>query len=114
MFVLEVSTNKKLKAVIEPLVEPDYKALTRKRFFFNWKAEKSNAVYKLRIDRNADIPGVVSASFVHDEQRVEIKLLAVSAENVGKAKQIDRITGNLIAFTCRMAIKKYGAAAAVS
>ncbi|MCW3105844.1 MAG: hypothetical protein JWQ09_350 [Segetibacter sp.] len=56
----------------------------------------------------------MSLIFEDAEQRIEIKLLSVSAENVGTGKQIDRIAGNLIAFACRMAIKKYGSLAAVS
>jgi hypothetical protein len=48
------------------------------------------------------------------EYRIEIKLLAVSKENVGTSKIYDHISGSLIAFAARLSIKKYGADAAVS
>lgn len=55
------------------------------------------------------------------ESRIEIQLLAASAENVilehekgKKQKEYEKIAGNLIAWAARMAIAKYGIKACVS
>lgn len=49
-----------------------------------------------------------------EEKRVEIKLLASSAVNIGKHKIYDRIAGCLIAFACRRAVSMYGPEACIS
>ncbi|RZK66568.1 MAG: hypothetical protein EOO85_26675, partial [Pedobacter sp.] len=41
------------------------------------------------------------------EERIDIALLAVSLENIGKEKKFDRIAGTLIAFACKEAIRNY-------
>ena len=88
--------------------------MTKKHFSFNWKLEKSRAVYKLTTRGRTDILGLMSLSFFDDEQRIEIRLLAVAEQHKGSDKKIDRIAGNLIAFAARMSFKKYGAMAAIS
>jgi hypothetical protein len=114
MFLKVVSTNRKLPAIIELVVEADYKTITKKRYSFNWKPEKAGTVYKLTAKGYIDILGLMSLTFFENEQRIEIKLLAVVAEQIGKNKQVDRIAGNLIAFAGRLAYKKYGPMAAIS
>jgi hypothetical protein len=94
--------------------ESDFKKITKKRYFFNWKIEKSYTVYKLEILDQKDILGLVSIDIFDEEQRIEIRLLAVAKEQLGKDKTLDRIAGSLFAFIARFAVKKYGALAAVS
>jgi hypothetical protein len=49
-----------------------------------------------------------------EEKRIEIKLLAVSAGNIGKQRSYDGIAGCLIAYACRLAVAKYESEACVS
>ena len=114
MFLTVVSSNQKLQAIIEPVLETDYKTIAKKRYSFNWKAEKVRTVYKITIKGDIDILGLMSLEFFKSEQRIEIKLLAVVKENVGNDKKIDRIAGNLLAFAARLAYKEYGPMAAIS
>jgi len=114
MYVTVVSSNQKLPAIVEPVGEADFKTITKKRFSFNWKLEKVGTVYKLTAKGETDILGLISITSFDNEQRIEIKLLAVVKDHIGDGKQIDRIAGNLIAFAARLAYKQYGAMAAIS
>jgi hypothetical protein len=56
----------------------------------------------------------VSFEFFDEEYRIEIRLMAVLKEQIGRNKTLDRIAGNLFAFASKLSIIKYGALAAVS
>ncbi|MBI2257465.1 MAG: N-acetyltransferase [Flavobacteriia bacterium] len=112
MYIIDVKNNKKCAVKVKQIEEQDYKTLTKSRYYFNWKTEKENDVYKLVLDEN--ILGLMSLVNDKGDKRIEISLLAVSKENRGKNKRFDRITGILIAFACRTAIKYYGIEACVS
>lgn len=113
MYVIEMP-EKKQPVAIEPVTASDYRLITKKRYAFDWKLEKTKSVYKLRIKGQTDILGLISLDFFPKEERIEIRLLAVSKENEGKGKAIDRIAGNLIAYAAKLAIQAYGANAAIS
>jgi hypothetical protein len=104
------------KRVVIGLAEPDdFKMLTKKRFSFVWKTVKKVAtVYKLQIEGEKDILGVMGLVDWQEEKRIEIKLLASSGENIGKNKIYKNIAGCLIAFACRLAVIRYGIEACVS
>jgi|SRR6218665_210507 len=114
MYVTEISTGKIHKAIIELVTDEDYKSILKSTFFFNWKTEKDLSVYKLRINSDKSILGLMSLIYNEPEKRIEIHLLAVSKKNRGKQKQFDRIAGTLIGFACREAKKHYGIDACVS
>ena len=114
MYVLDLSDGSKLPAVIHLVKDDDYKKLTKKRYFFNWKQEQSRVVYKLHLSSQDDILGLISITYIDDESRVAINLLAVAKEQVGNDKQLDRIAGNLFAHAAKLAITRYGADAAIS
>lgn len=104
------------KRVVIGLAEPDdFKMLTKKRFSFVWKTVKKVAtVYKLQIEGEKDILGVMGLVDWQEEKRIEIKLLASSGGNIGKNKIYKNIAGCLIAFACRLAVIRYGIEACVS
>jgi len=114
MQVLEVSTRKRLQVEILPLESSDYKTITKKRYYFNWKEEKDYEVYKLQLIDSKEILGIVSIERIPEEWRIHIRLLTVSAENKGKEKIYDHIIGNLITHTAKIAIKEYAELACVS
>jgi hypothetical protein len=112
MHVMELASNQRHLVKVKLLDDDDYKEITKGRFYFNWKTEKTNDVYKLVIQD--EILGLMSCIRYDDEQRIEIKLLAVARESRGRNKKYDRIAGTLIAFACRQAMKHYGILGCVS
>jgi len=115
MHIIEVQSGHRKKVTIS-LAEPkDFKLLTRKRYSFTWKSlEKSATTYKLFIEGEDDILGVMALIDHPEEKRIEIKLLANSVENKGKGKKYDRIAGCLIAYAGRLSKAKYGDYACIS
>lgn len=114
MNIVEISTGK-IFAVLILLVEPaDYKSLGRKRYYFDWHSERNQEVYKLCKVGSDDILGLISLERIPDEWRIHIRLLTVSKENKGKGKIFDNITGNLIAFAAKTAVREYGELACIS
>ncbi len=114
MRIIEISTKKEYSVEILPVESDDYKYIKKDRYFFNWKTEKEEEVYKLRIIGSNDILGLVSIERIPQEWRLHIRLLSVSKENKGKEKQFDNITGNLIAHVAKIAVREYGELACVS
>jgi hypothetical protein len=115
MEIIEVATGFRKEIVISEAVADDYKVLTKKRFSFVWKTVATSAtVYKLQIEGDSDILGVMGLVDWPEEKRVEIKLLASSVENKGKEKRYAGIAGCLIAYACKLAVGKYAAEACVS
>lgn len=112
--IIDRLTEAYCEIIIEQIQNEDYKKITKRKFFFDWKTELENSVYKLKILGSEEILGLISLIHYPEESRVEINLLAVSKENRGKEKQYDDIAGNLIGFACREAISHYAEIACVS
>jgi hypothetical protein len=114
MEIIEPSTGKVHQVVIKPVQDEDYKTIMKKKYFFNWKTEKSHQVFKLMISGTDTILGLMSCITDEKESRVRINLLAVSIENRGKEKQYEGIAGILITFACQNAKAKFGLNACVN
>lgn len=122
MVIREVLTSENHEIVIDVIPEQELSMLTKKRYFFDWKAVFGEAIlYKLRIKGSTDIKGVMALIEFDKEHRIEIKLLAVSKENVvlkkekgKKQKEFEGIAECLIAYAGRRAITKFGSLACVS
>jgi hypothetical protein len=114
MNITHVKTSEKKDVIIELLTESDYKGITKEKYHFDWKTEKSNTVYKLRLLDDNAILGLMSIKEYPSEDRIEIVLLASSTDNTGKNKIYEGIAGALIAYACREAIKLFGENACVS
>ena len=103
MFVVEVKTGKKEKVRISQLKSSEVIKLDS--FDFEWSNETKFEVYKLSLISNEQIMGLLSIERVIEELRIEIRLLEISTENIGKSKLYDRIAGILIAFACKESFK---------
>lgn len=115
MFIIECSTQQEREAFITAVESGDFKKITRRRFFFDWKLVRDSCrLYKLILAGSGEILGLMGLMDHPEEKRVEILLLAVSAENKGAAKIYDGIAGCLIGYACRDALEKYDAYAIVS
>jgi len=108
MHVIEQATNENKPVVIQKITDDDFKKITARRYFFNWrKLSAFSDIYKLTQINDDDILGLIALVCFNAEQRIEIKLLAAVKENIGSDKLFDRITGCLIAFACKEALEKY-------
>ena len=108
MYIIEQITAEQRPAHILPTANDDFKKLTSTRYSFNWKKlKKENVIYKLTLKDNGDILGLMALHDYPAEERIEIKLLAVSVENIGKNKKYERIAGCMIAFAGRNALLKF-------
>lgn len=114
MNVVEVATGRVLNVEVLPVEASDYSRITKSRYFFNWKKERKEEVYKLQIVGSNDILGLISIEKIPDEWRIHVRLLTVSIENKGKDKIYERIVGNLLTFVCKIAIREYAELACVS
>lgn len=114
MDVVESSTGGIYPVEILPIAHSDFKSLSKDRYFFDWKLERNEEIYKLVIKGHDDILGLISLERISAEWRIHIRLLTVSLENVGKRKKYDKIAGNLIAFAAQIAVMEYGELACVS
>lgn len=115
MEVLEVKSGLRKPVVVRGAEEKDFKILTKRQYSFRWKALKGVAeIYKLHIEEEEDILGVMGLVYVPEDKRIEIRLLANAKENKGRNKVYDRVAGCLIAFACNLAAEKYKKDACVS
>ena len=114
MKIIDTSTGEKHSVDILPVEMDEFKTLRKDRYFFDWKIEKNQEVYKLQTKGSSDILGLVSIERIPQEWRIHIRLLTVSKENKGNEKKYDKIAGNLIAFVAKIAIREFGELACVS
>lgn len=114
MKITEVSTAKDYTIEILPVEDIDYKSLKKDRYFFDWKEEKEQEIYKLIREGSDEILGVISVERIPTEWRIHIRLLTVSRENKGKDKEYDKIAGNLIAYVSKLAVEEFGELACIS
>lgn len=114
MKIVDTSTGEIYSADIFPVEPDDFKMLRKERYFFDWKIERNQEVYKLLIKGSSDILGLISIERIPQEWRIHIRLLTVSRENKGSEKKYDKITGNLIAYASKIAIREFGELACVS
>lgn len=114
MNIKEVSTGKVFQIEILPVEKADFKSLTKGRYFFNWKDEENEELYKLVLKGENAILGLISIERIPSEWRVHIRLLTVSIENKGAKKIFDKIAGNLITHAAKIAVAEYGELACIS
>lgn len=114
MIVIETKTKQELKIEIKSIEKDDFKLLTKKRYFFDWKKEKKQEIFKLTLEGTKDILGLISIERIPEEWRIHIRLLTVSKENKGKKKEYENIAANLITHVSKIALREYAELACVS
>lgn len=114
MKIVDTSTGKEYPVEILSVESDDFKSLGKVRYFFNWKIERDQEIYKLQMTGSSDILGLVSLERIPNEWRIHIRLLTVSKENKGNGKKYDKIAGNLITHVAKIAVLEFGELACVS
>jgi hypothetical protein len=103
-------TGEEKQAIIELMSEEDFKIIRKKKdqFHFNWNKYKGKEVFKLRLLDEPEILGLMCITDHNDPatNAVEIELLEVGTDNIGKDKKFEKIAGCLIAFACRESFKR--------
>lgn len=103
MFIYAIDTGIKRKVIIEHINLSDLVELHT--FEFDWSKESKYETYKLSLASNRQILGLVSIERIVEELRIEVRLLEISIENVGRRKKYDGIAGILLAFACKESFK---------
>lgn len=114
MIIIDTETGQSHQVKIEAVESGDFKKITKRRYFFDWKEENDQELYKLKIVGTNDILGLVSCERIPEEWRIHIRLLTVSRENKGSDKKYESIAGDLITFISKIAVKEYAELACVS
>lgn len=112
--MVETATGEHHRVEIKAVDSSDYKTISKKKYFFDWRQEQAYEVYKLAITDTNDILGLVSFEKIPGERRIHIRLLTVSKENKGESKKYENIAGNLITFVSKVALREYAEFACVS
>lgn len=107
MKIINTRTNKEYVGEIEKVKKSDVQKLKgNENFSFDWSLEAENDVYKVKREGENETLGLMSISDIPKEKRIHINLIEVSKENIGKGKKFKNITGNLLAFACKIAFQK--------
>jgi hypothetical protein len=114
MKIVETSTGKEHLIEILPVERWEFDSLKKRRYFFDWRIEQDQEVYKLQMTESGDILGLVSLERIPEEWRIHIRLLTVSRENKGTGKMYDKIAGNLLTHVAKIAVRLFGSFACVS
>lgn len=102
--IIKIATNEKFDTVIERAARNDIEKL--KGFDFDWKVEYNDSekeVYKLRIQGQSEILGLISLSPMHEERAVFVHL--IERKDYKGEKLYAGIGGNLFAFACKLSME---------
>ncbi|MEO6831142.1 MAG: hypothetical protein ABI378_02725 [Chitinophagaceae bacterium] len=106
-----VKSGDSFSTEISLLIKAELKELNRKNGWqFDWAAEykiPSREIYKLAIANNPNIlQGVVSLEVKSDH--VYMHLIESAPFNIGKSKVYFGVSGNLVAFACKLSFQRGG------
>ena len=106
MYVINTATGDRHQVRITKLSTRALKKLSKDkvRFQFDW-TDTCDTIYKLVIIATGEVLGLVAIDILPAELRIEICLLEVSSENIGRGKKYEHIAGMLIAHTCRLSFE---------
>lgn len=111
MRIIDVETGKSITADIVLMESADFKTISRRNNQFgqfNWNNCLGKEVYKCIEYPGKRILGLMCLTEHSDPatNAMEIELLEVSEDNIGKKKKISGIAACLIAFACRESFKR--------
>jgi len=101
MYVLDLINKKKIAVQISEANNSDLEQ--NDSFEFDWNHESEFGVYKLETKSSNEILGLISLNIIYEELRIEIRLIEIQKQSVGKSKRYERIAGVLLGLACKRA-----------
>lgn len=101
MYVIDLIENQKIAVQVTKAQNSELRS--NNDFEFNWSEEIEYDVYKLETKVSNDVLGLISIKIISEELRIEIRLLEIRKDQIGKNKRYQKIAGILIAFACKKA-----------
>ncbi|WP_394775691.1 hypothetical protein [Flavobacterium sp.] len=107
--ILNTISGDSFQTEVSRITSVDLKTIIKKNGWnFDWKSEFKDIqkeVYKLTIVNNSNIiQGALSITI--EEDHVYMNLLESSPFNIGKNKLYEGVSGNLVAFACKVSFQK--------
>ncbi|KGE89698.1 MAG: hypothetical protein ACE362_07120 [Phaeodactylibacter xiamenensis] len=107
MKVRHKSSGELIEARVEPVEGKDWANIEKNNAFqFDWTLEKRHETYKVRLDSDEEILGLISFKDIPGEFRIHICLIEVNRRDVGRKKRYDHLAGCLLAFACEQSFKR--------
>lgn len=107
MKVRHKSSGELIEARVEPVEGKDWANIEKNNAFqFDWNLEKRHEAYKIRLDSDEEILGLISFKDIPREFRIHICLIEVNRKDVGRKKRYDHLAGCLLAFACEQSFKR--------
>lgn len=107
MKILHKPSDTLKTAVIALMENDDWEQVYQSdEFEFDWSKERKWTVYKLTLEDDTIIQGLISVEDVPKEYRTHIHLIENKISNKGKNKVYDYVAGCLIAHICYLAFEK--------
>ncbi|MDX2072192.1 MAG: hypothetical protein SFV55_27410 [Haliscomenobacter sp.] len=107
MKLINPITQESHEAQILPLDADDYEAIANSgQFDFDWTKEKIYQIYKLTLNDEEEILGLMSLIDVPYELRIHLNLIESAKKHQGREKKLEGIPGCLIAFATRIAFNQ--------
>ncbi|NND34329.1 MAG: hypothetical protein HKN76_17225 [Saprospiraceae bacterium] len=101
VFIENSKTGEKLRASVIQCTAEEVEELDGSKFQFDWVSESSFTIFRLEILSSNEILGLMSIDLIPVELRLEIRLLELSKENVGRQRRFENVAGILIASACK-------------
>jgi hypothetical protein len=102
----EIATGQRLKTEIIRITQKEVNKIHKKNgWSFNWKQEfkeRAGEVYKLVIEGDDKIQGLISIEPRPADQFIELHLIESAPFNRGRYKKYDKVATNMVAFACKM------------
>ncbi len=107
MKILHKPSDTLKTAVIELMGDDEWEQVYQSdEFEFDWSKERKWTVYKLTLEGDAVIQGLVAIEDIIRESRIHIHLIENALSNRSKDKIYDYVAGCLLAFLCKLAFDK--------
>jgi hypothetical protein len=98
-------TGKSYETLVIPVCNDEMKVIHKKDGWqFNWKKEykiDSRQIFKLIIEGDTEIQGLISVQEIVDERFIEMHLIESAPHNFGKNKRFLGVPANMVAFVCK-------------
>lgn len=115
MEIVEKISGQAHRVVVNRVTEKEVRLLKKTKYWFSWRAiAQTYPLFKLTLEDQDEILGVMALAEYPQDNRIEIKLLASSKENVGINKKFEGIVTCLLAYACGKALANYEDLACVS